>query len=55
MAFSKTEMKEAKYKMEVNKHVTAFEDVANWLLSSAGSGCMVQKKEVGIRHKAQTL
>lgn len=56
MGFSKSDMKEAKYKMEVNKFITAFDDgSAKWLLTNAGDGCMVQKKEVGIRHKEQDI
>ena len=56
MAFSKSDMKNAEYKTELNKNITLFADgSAKWLLSSAGNGCLVQKKEVGIRHKPQTL
>jgi hypothetical protein len=46
MAFSKSDMKTAEYKTELNKNITMFEDTsAKWFLSSAGSGCLVQKKE----------
>lgn len=57
MAFTTSSMPgSSKYKMEVNKLVTAFEDdSAKWLLTTAGQGCLIQKKEIGIRHKAQSL
>lgn len=56
MATSKAEfLANAKYKTEVNKNITAFEDAngPKILLTPAGSGCMVQKKEIGYRHKKQ--
>jgi hypothetical protein len=48
-------MKNATYKTEVNKNITAFEDKggAKILLTPAGNGCLVQKKEIGFRHKKQ--
>lgn len=56
MAFSKTDMNGAEYQTELNKNITLFADgSAKWLLTSAGNGCLIQKKEVGIRHKAQAL
>ena len=56
MATSKDEfMSKATYKAEINKNITAFEDAsgAKILLTPAGAGCMVQKKEIGFRHKNQ--
>lgn len=56
IATSKDEyMSKAKYVTEINKNVTAFEDPngAKLLLSPAGSGCIVQKKEIGFRHRKQ--
>jgi hypothetical protein len=56
MAFSKADMKSAEYSAEVNKYVTKFDDgSANWFLSSAGTGCLIQKKEIGLRFKPQTI
>ena len=58
MATSKEEfLSKATYKTEINKHITAFEDAsgAKILLTPAGGGCVVQKKEVGFRHKKQNL
>lgn len=48
-------MSNATYKTEVNKNITAFEDASGTkiLLTPAGVGCMVQKKEIGFRHKKQ--
>jgi len=48
-------MSNATYKAEINKNITAFEDTkgAKILLTPAGVGCMVQKKEIGFRHKKQ--
>lgn len=48
-------MSKATYKTEINKNITAFEDEtgAKILLTPAGVGCMVQKKEIGFRHKKQ--
>jgi len=56
IATSKSEfMAEASYKTEINKNITAFEDKngTKILLTPAGSGCIVQKKEIGFRHKKQ--
>ena len=56
MATSKEEfMSKATYKAEINKNITAFEDAsgAKILLTPAGTGCMVQKKEIGFRYKKQ--
>jgi len=55
MATSKEEfMSKATYRNEINKNVMAFEDGgAKILLTQAGLGCMVQKKEIGFRHKKQ--
>ncbi len=57
MATSKFDMmKTSKYKMEVNKVITGFSDGdSKWLLMPAGRGCIVQKKQIGLRYKAQAL
>ncbi|KAF7764858.1 hypothetical protein PCIT_b0946 [Pseudoalteromonas citrea] len=58
MATTKEEyMKNSKYKTEINKNITGFEDPngAKLLLMTAGTGCIVQKKEVGFRHNKQGL
>jgi hypothetical protein len=56
IAFSRTKMKSATYEKELNKNVTIFKDGSvNWYLMPAGNGCMIQKKEVGIRFKQQIL
>ncbi|POP52620.1 hypothetical protein [Zhongshania marina] len=47
-------LNDAKYKTDLNKNIAAFEDGGTRvLLMPAGSGCVVQKKEVGFRHKKQ--
>ncbi|GMM68988.1 hypothetical protein MTsDn1_22830 [Alteromonas sp. MTD1] len=47
-------MKNANYKTDINKNIAGFEDgAAKVLLMPAGSGCVVQKKEVGFRHNKQ--
>lgn len=48
-------MANAKYKTEINKNVIAFENTGDSkiVLTPAGSGCLVQKKEIGFRHKFQ--
>lgn len=48
-------MKGATYKTDINKNIAAFEDPrgAKLLLMSVGSGCLVQKKEIGFRHNKQ--
>ena len=47
-------MKEAEYKTELNKRITAFDDDgAKILLMPVGNGCLVQKKEIGYRHADQ--
>lgn len=47
-------MKNATYKTEVNQFITAFEDGSSRImLMPAGNGCVVQKKEIGYRHKKQ--
>lgn len=44
-------LKDAKYKGEVNKNLLAFDNKGvKFLLTSAGTGCLVQKKEIGFRH-----
>lgn len=56
MATSKEEfMAKSEYKGEVNKFITAFDETggAKLLLMPAGSGCIVQKKEIGFRHSRQ--
>lgn len=55
MATSKEDfMKNATYKAEVNKNVMGFEDgSAKIMLLPAGTGCMIQKKEIGFRHSKQ--
>ena len=55
MAATKEEfMASASYKAELNKNITAFEDDASKILvMAAGSGCILQKKEIGYRHKEQ--
>lgn len=56
MAASKEDfMAKATYKTEINKFTTAFQDSngAKILLTSVGNGCLIQKKEVGFRHKKQ--
>ncbi|TMP02949.1 hypothetical protein CWC11_15725 [Pseudoalteromonas sp. S3178] len=56
MAYSKANMKNAEYSTELNKYVTKFDDgSSNWFLSSAGVGCLIQKKEIGLRFKPQAL
>ncbi|QUM85310.1 hypothetical protein [Moritella sp. 28] len=56
MSFSKSQLKNAEYSAELNKHVTKFDEGnTNWFLSSAGNGCLIQKKEIGLRFKPQTL
>ena len=47
-------MNNATYKTEINKNILAFEDGGvKTLLMPAGSGCLVQKKEIGFRYKKQ--
>lgn len=56
MATSKEKfMSKATYKTEINKNIMAFENAngAKILLTPAGVGCMVQKKQIGFRHKKQ--
>jgi len=48
-------MKDAKFKGTINKRVLAFTlGSAEFMLQPAGSGCMVQKKEIGFRFDKQT-
>ncbi|MBY5993561.1 hypothetical protein [Ferrimonas balearica] len=55
MAVSRQDfMKGASYKTELNANVAAFEDgTARLFLMPSGNSCVLQKKEVGIRHKRQ--
>ncbi|MDQ6972354.1 MAG: hypothetical protein Q9M30_06885 [Mariprofundaceae bacterium] len=47
-------MKKAKYKGKLNKHVMAFTlGSAEVMLQAAGSGCMIQKKEIGFKFGKQ--
>jgi hypothetical protein len=55
LATSKSDfMSKATFKTEINKNVSGFEDGSSKiLLMSAGSGCILQKKEIGYRHATQ--
>lgn len=47
-------LKDFEYKSEINQKISAFEKGGvNVTLMPAGDGCVVQKKEVGFRHKKQ--
>ena len=47
-------MKDFEYKTEINQKISGFQKGAvKIFLTPAGDGCLVQKKEVGFRHKKQ--
>lgn len=49
-------MNDATYRDEINKNIIAFETEAGTkiLLNRVGNGCLVQRKEIGFRHKKQS-